>query len=287
MTTRETSSMMTIGRFAQLSGLTVKALRHYDETGLLQPAHVDPETGYRWYRAGQARDGAIISVLRSMGVPLELVRHVVSNPDRSEEHLARWRAQLATDRLREDDAIAAGLVALDSYGRDGSVVRRRVAQQHYVGLPVGAQVFYGDPEAGAAVMQEGWQGLERLIARAGATASSAWTILHPEDGRDAGRAVLCFELEQPWPTDAAAAGYESGTLPARTELAVVLTPDGMPAPRMQPGDGAPPAALIALMDALDRERAAAGTIRQTPMLDAEGGFAGLEISLALEAAPAR
>lgn len=285
MTTRRTPPIMTIGRFAQLSGLTVKALRHYDEMGLLQPAHVDPKTGYRWYRAGQARDGAIISVLRSMGVPLELVRQVLSNPDRSEEYLARWRAQLATERLREDGAIAAGLVALDSYGRDGSVVRRHAPQQHYVGLPVAAQVFDGDPEAGAAVMQEGWQDLDRLITQAGFTASSAWTTIHPEDGREAGSAVLCFGLEQPWPGDDATSGYESGTLPARTELAVVLTPDGLPAPEMQPGAGAPPAVLIALMDALDRDGAPAGTIRQTPLLDAAGGFASLEISVALEAVP--
>lgn len=42
--------MLTIGRFAQLSGLSVKALRHYDDMGLLAPAHVDPESGYRWYQ---------------------------------------------------------------------------------------------------------------------------------------------------------------------------------------------------------------------------------------------
>jgi len=267
--------MMTIGRFAQLSGLSVKALRHYDETGLLEPAHVDAESGYRWYRASQARAGATISVLRSMGVPLEVVRQVLSNPDRSEEHLAQWRAQLTAERLREDDAIAAGLLALDNYARPGVVSRRQAPEQHYAGLPVDAQVLDGDAQAG-------WQDLDRLITQAGVTASSAWTTIHPEDGRDAGRIVLCLELEQPWPADHAAAGYEPGTLPARTELAVVLTPDGMPSTDVQPGAGAPPAALIALMDALARDGAAAGTIRQTSLLDKAGGFAGLEISVALE-----
>jgi len=91
---------MTIGRFAQLSGLSVKALRHYDETGLLVPAHVDPESGYRWYRPGQARAGATISVLRSMGVPLEVVRKIVSEPDRSDEHLGQWRTELARNTPR-------------------------------------------------------------------------------------------------------------------------------------------------------------------------------------------
>ncbi len=77
LTTRGALHVMTIGRFAQLSGLSVKALRHYDEAGLLEPAHVDEGSGYRWYRAGQARRGATISVLRSMGVPLAVVRQVV------------------------------------------------------------------------------------------------------------------------------------------------------------------------------------------------------------------
>ena len=39
--------LLTIGRFARLSGLSIGALRHYDELDLLRPARVDPETGYR------------------------------------------------------------------------------------------------------------------------------------------------------------------------------------------------------------------------------------------------
>ncbi len=274
--------MMSIGRFAKLSGLSVKALRHYDETDLLKPAHVDEVTGYRWYRAGQARDGAIVNVLRSMGVPLELVREVLANPDRSEEHLARWRARLAAERLHEDEAIAAGLVALDSYGRESSVVRRQAPEQHYVGLPFDPQVHEGDPEAGAAVMAAGWEDLDRFLTRTAVTAASAWTAIHPDHGRHAGGVVLCLELEQPWPSHQAAAGYEVGVLPARTELAVVLTPDGMPSPQTQSAGGAPPAPLVALMDVLDRDTALAGTIRQTPLLDEAGDFAGLEVSVSLE-----
>ena len=53
MESLETAQLMTIGRFARLTGLTVKALRHYDELGLLRPAAVDPETGYRLYGAEQ------------------------------------------------------------------------------------------------------------------------------------------------------------------------------------------------------------------------------------------
>lgn len=45
--------LVTIGHFARLSGLSVHALRHYDDVGLLAPAAVDPDTGYRRYRHDQ------------------------------------------------------------------------------------------------------------------------------------------------------------------------------------------------------------------------------------------
>ena len=43
--------MFSIGEFARLGTVSVRTLRHYDEIGLLRPARVDPETGYRGYSA--------------------------------------------------------------------------------------------------------------------------------------------------------------------------------------------------------------------------------------------
>lgn len=97
--------------------------------------------------------------------------------------------------------------------------------------------------------------------------------------------MICLGLDQPWSSGPTASGYEKGTLPARTEVAVVLTPDGMPTGDLQPGDAAPPAGLVALMEELDLEDATPGIIRQTPLLDAAGAFSGLEISVALERLP--
>lgn len=48
--------MLTIGRFADATGPTAKALRHYDEIGLLVPAPVDPDNGYRYYDTAQIED---------------------------------------------------------------------------------------------------------------------------------------------------------------------------------------------------------------------------------------
>jgi DNA-binding transcriptional MerR regulator len=69
--------MLTIGRFAAASGLTVKALRHYDEIGLLIPAQVDPDTGYRYYDAAQVEEAVTIRRLRALELPLEEIRSLL------------------------------------------------------------------------------------------------------------------------------------------------------------------------------------------------------------------
>ena len=52
------AELLSIGRFARLTGLSIGALRHYHELGLLQPAAVDPMTGYRSYAPCPGRGGA-------------------------------------------------------------------------------------------------------------------------------------------------------------------------------------------------------------------------------------
>jgi DNA-binding transcriptional MerR regulator len=72
---------MQIGRFAHLTGLTVKALRHYDEIGLLRPAAVDPDTGYRTYAPEQAERAETIRMLRQLEVPLDEIATLLASDD--------------------------------------------------------------------------------------------------------------------------------------------------------------------------------------------------------------
>ena len=62
--------LMSSGAFAARTRLSRKALRLYDEQGLLRPAEVDPHTGYRSYGAGQVRRARQIGLLRRLEVPL-------------------------------------------------------------------------------------------------------------------------------------------------------------------------------------------------------------------------
>ena len=65
-----------IGEFADLSGVSAKTLRFYDEIGLLRPASVDPRTRYRFYLPQQLRELASIVALRDLGVPLAKLRNL-------------------------------------------------------------------------------------------------------------------------------------------------------------------------------------------------------------------
>jgi len=62
--------MFSIGEFARLGGVSVRTLRHYDEIGLLRPATVDPDTGYRGYAAGQLGLLNRIVALKELGLSL-------------------------------------------------------------------------------------------------------------------------------------------------------------------------------------------------------------------------
>ena len=67
---------MSIGRFARRTGLSIGALRHYAEIGLLRPARIDPDTGYRYYAEDQLDVARLIATLRELDVPLGLIREL-------------------------------------------------------------------------------------------------------------------------------------------------------------------------------------------------------------------
>lgn len=74
------NGLLTIGEFARASRLTPKALRLYDELGLLPPAYVDPASGYRFYDPDQLDDARLVAWLRRIGMPLARIRTVRALP---------------------------------------------------------------------------------------------------------------------------------------------------------------------------------------------------------------
>ena len=72
--------LLTIGSFARAARLSPKALRLYDELGLLRPAQVDPNSGYRFYDLDQLEQARLVAWLRRLGMPLAQIRVVCGMP---------------------------------------------------------------------------------------------------------------------------------------------------------------------------------------------------------------
>ena len=72
--------LLTIGEFARLSRLSPKALRLYDELGLLRPFRVDEWSGYRYYAPSQLERARLVAWLRRLGMPLAQIGTVVESP---------------------------------------------------------------------------------------------------------------------------------------------------------------------------------------------------------------
>jgi DNA-binding transcriptional MerR regulator len=106
-------TLLNIGEFSRMTHLSVKALRHYHDVGVLEPAAIDPHSGYRSYDAGQVTAAQVIRRLRDLGMPLDSIRAVLKAPDlaaRNREimaHLERMERQ-----LEQTQATVSGLRAL-------------------------------------------------------------------------------------------------------------------------------------------------------------------------------
>ena len=72
---------LTVGDFSRITHLSVKTLRHYHEVGLLQPATVNPSTGYRYYSGEQVPTAQVIRRLRDLEMPVSEVKAVLDAPD--------------------------------------------------------------------------------------------------------------------------------------------------------------------------------------------------------------
>jgi bifunctional DNase/RNase/DNA-binding transcriptional MerR regulator len=95
-----------IGEFSRRSSLTIHQLRHYHEVGLLEPSHVDSESGYRYYSPVQIQTAELIAILRSLDMPLAEIRQLLRNPSRShvttvlDRHRLRLEARFADASVR-------------------------------------------------------------------------------------------------------------------------------------------------------------------------------------------
>ena len=102
--------LYSIGEVSRITGLTVKALRFYQEKGLLEPSRVDPSSGYRYYTERDISLAHTLRALRDLKLSLEEIHGVLAELGSGAslaEQLARARARLAEEAASAQRSVLA------------------------------------------------------------------------------------------------------------------------------------------------------------------------------------
>jgi serine/threonine protein phosphatase PrpC len=130
--------LLTIGAFARAAGLTPKALRLYGELGLLLPAAVDPESGYRLYDPAQLVQARLIARLRRIGMPLADIRTVCGlEPAAAAEAITAYWRQVTADTADRARLATVLVEQLRGRGTDMSTTNPTLAIRYAAGCDVG------------------------------------------------------------------------------------------------------------------------------------------------------
>ena len=174
--------MFRIGDFSRLARVTIRTLHHYDEAGLLAPAHVDQQTGYRYYSAAQLETLQRILLLKDLGFALDEIRDLIvrnHEPAALAQRLEARRAELIgaieedQGRLRRLDALRTALASGDA---------RAVTLRETPAIEVHAR---RERVAELADVQQLFESAEAAVAKARARADvSPFLIFHDPDYRE-------------------------------------------------------------------------------------------------------
>ncbi|MBI5961699.1 MAG: MerR family transcriptional regulator [Chloroflexi bacterium] len=114
--------MFKIGDFSRLTQVSIKALRYYDEIGLLKPAHIDRFTNYRYYTAEQLPRLNRILALKDLGLSLEQITDLIQTdlaPARLRDILQQKQAEIQRQLTEERARLARVEARLRQIEREG------------------------------------------------------------------------------------------------------------------------------------------------------------------------
>ena len=126
---RTGDTLYKIGMFAAMNHMTVKTLRFYEEQGLLMPALIHPETGYRYYTLSQMAVLHQISALKQAGFTLEEIAHINAGAD-EEAVLLKKKAELLAKiaDLTRQIAVVDGYLSKKKTGLSAPVLIKTIPQ---------------------------------------------------------------------------------------------------------------------------------------------------------------
>jgi len=115
--------MFSIGEFARLGTVSVRTLRHYDEIGLLRPAKVDPQSGYRYYSASQLGQLNRIVALKELGLSLIQAKQLLAGitPEELRGMLILRRAQLELELAARENQLLEVEARLGYIAQEGTM----------------------------------------------------------------------------------------------------------------------------------------------------------------------
>jgi DNA-binding transcriptional MerR regulator len=223
---------LSIGEFARRSRLSPKALRLYDEMGLLLPARVDGTSGYRYYEVGQLEQARFVATLRQLEVPLVEIKEILQlDPGTAAQRVANhWTAVEAEHAARRD---LADFIVNQLRGRKSTMYE--VETREIPGRSLLCLKRNVDGEAGAWALGKEFVGLfkERPVppmqGRSGAMFCIYWGEVNDDSD---GPLEWCYPVPAEKIESLAAAfpGLSPRTEPAHREAFVDLGPGGQLGP---------------------------------------------------------
>jgi DNA-binding transcriptional MerR regulator len=188
------AALIPIGRFATRSRLSLKALRLYDAMGLLAPAYIDPDSGYRYYREEQLAQAKLIGLLRQLEMPLNRIAVVLehSSASAAREIATYWQEVEADVRIKRR-LVAYLMEFLEGKGGIMHDVKTRNVPEQKV-LTVERKLHVGELPT---FITNSSEALHAHLAAAGLTSSGApFVIYHGEVSEDSdGPVEVCVPFK--------------------------------------------------------------------------------------------
>lgn len=137
------NNLLSIGELAKLRDINVQSLRYYEKLGILIPAYINPDTGYRYYSLEQIMILDTIILCIDLGIPLKDLKNYVNADEELEfEHLLKDGKKLAKEKIRKIesniDSINRTLQHIHAQktfqGREG-YYSRYIFERYYISIP--------------------------------------------------------------------------------------------------------------------------------------------------------
>lgn len=163
--------LLSIGKMAEINGVSIPTLRLYDKNGLLRPAYIDPESGYRYYTLQQTARLDIIAYMKELGMSLGEIGAVLQKEDIAliEGILAQKNEQLHEQmrRLKErHDAVERAIAQIERYRKSpttGTIALEYIDRRYIWSIPCPVNFYEKDRNS----YEETVMALRKELLRAG------------------------------------------------------------------------------------------------------------------------